>query len=134
MVSDLNLVVLPKLAPSLYFESTALIKEILSNYGTTFSEEDLEVTKSYLIKSSARFFESPRAKLNMLSTIEENQLPTDYALQQQEIVKNLSVEDIKKLAQKYIHPDQMIYLIVGDKATQLKKLEKLGFGKPVLLN
>jgi zinc protease len=116
------------------FESTALIKEILSNYGTTFSEEDLEVTKSYLIKSSARFFESPRAKLNMLSTIEENQLPTDYALQQQEIVKNLSVEDIKKLAQKYIHPDQMIYLIVGDKATQLKKLEKLGFGKPVLLN
>jgi zinc protease len=116
------------------FESTALIKEILSNYGNSFTEEDLEVTKSYMIKSSARFFESPRAKLNMLSTIEENQLPTDYALQRQEVVKSLSVEDIKKLVQKYIHPDQMIFLIVGDKETQFKKLEKLGFGKPALLN
>ena len=28
----------------------------------------------------------------------------------------------------------MIYLIVGDAATQLDKLEALGFGKPVLLN
>ena len=28
----------------------------------------------------------------------------------------------------------MIYLIVGDAATQLEKLEGLDFGKPVLLN
>jgi hypothetical protein len=27
----------------------------------------------------------------------------------------------------------MIYLIVGDAATQRKPLEKLGFGKPVLI-
>jgi zinc protease len=116
------------------FESTALIKDILLKYGDSFTEKDLKLTKSYLIKSSARSFESPRAKLNMLSTIEENQLPTDYALQQQEVVKNLSVDAIKKLTHKYIHPDKMIYLIVGDKATQFKKLKKLGFGQPVLLN
>ena len=28
----------------------------------------------------------------------------------------------------------MIYLIVGDAETQLKKLECIGFGTPVLLN
>ena len=28
----------------------------------------------------------------------------------------------------------MIYLIVGDAETQLKKLEQIGFGTPVLLN
>lgn len=116
------------------FESTALIRDILNNYGTSFTEEDLEVTKSFMIKSSARAFESQGAKLRMLSNIEEDELPVDYALQRQEIVRDLTVEDIKKLAEQYIHPDQMIYLIVGDKATQFKKLEKLGFGKPVLLN
>ncbi|MEN8815637.1 MAG: pitrilysin family protein [Nonlabens sp.] len=116
------------------FESTALIRDILKNYGTSFTEEDLEVTKSYMIKSSARAFESQGAKLRMLSNIQEDQLPVDYALQRQDEVKNLSIEDIKNLSKQYIHSDRMIYLIVGDKATQLGKLEKLGFGKPVLLN
>jgi zinc protease len=70
----------------------------------------------------------------MLSNIEEDQLPVDYALRRQEVVENLNLEDIKNLAQEYIHPEQMIYLIVGDKTTQLDKLEKIGFGKPILLN
>ena len=45
----------------------------------------------------------------------------------------MTLEQHKELAQKYIHPDKMIYLIVGDAATQLQPLEKLGFGKPVLI-
>jgi zinc protease len=116
------------------YESTALVKEILSNYGANFTQEDLEITKSYMIKSSARAFESQGAKLRMLSNIEEDQLPVDYALKRQEVVKTLTLEDVRNLAQEYIHPEQMIYLIVGDKATQLDKLEKLGFGTPILLN
>ena len=40
------------------FESVNLIKEILQNYGKNFSENDLEVTKGYLIKSNARAFET----------------------------------------------------------------------------
>ena len=58
----------------------------------------------------------------------------DYAKQREEIVKALTVDDIKALGEKYIRPDKMIYLVVGDAATQLDKLEQLGFGKPVLLN
>jgi zinc protease len=116
------------------YESTVLVREILTNYGANFTEEDLEITKSYMIKSSARAFESQGAKLRMLSNIEVDQLPVDYALQRQKEVKNLSLENMKNLAQEYIHPEQMIYLIVGDKATQFDKLEKLGFGKPILLN
>ena len=116
------------------YESTDLVKDILTNYGKNFNDEDLQVTKSYMIKSSARSFESQGAKLNMLSNIYEDGLPVDYALKRQEVVQNLTVEDIKTLAQKYITPDHMIYLIVGDKATQFDKLEKLGYGKPILIN
>ena len=50
------------------------------------------------------------------------------------MVKSLTVEDVKVLVEKYIKPNQMIYVIVGDAETQLDKLEALGFGKPVLLN
>jgi zinc protease len=38
------------------------------------------------------------------------------------------------LAQKYIQPDRMYYVVVGDAASQLEPLNSLGLGKPVLLN
>ncbi len=116
------------------YESTSLIKEILSNYESNFTEKDLEITKGYLIKSSARAFESQAAKLRMLSNIQENDMPVDYALRNQRVVTDISLQEVKNLINKYINSNEMIYLIVGDKKTQFDKLEKLGFGKPVLLN
>lgn len=115
------------------FEASSLIKEILENYGKNFSENDLDITKGYMIKSNARAFETLGSKLNMLTNISNYGYADDYAKQHETIVKDLTLEDVKALAKKYIHPDQMIYLIVGDAATQLDKLEQLGFGKPILL-
>lgn len=42
--------------------------------------------------------------------------------------------DIQELAKKYIDPERMYFLIVGDAETQLEKLKDLGYGDPVLLN
>ena len=116
------------------YESTSLIKEILENYGENFNENDLEVTKSYMIKSGARAFETMNSKLYMLTNISNYGYPDDYAKQRENIVKALTVEEVKALADKYIHADKMIYLIVGDAATQLDRLESLGLGKPMVLN
>ena len=111
-----------------------MIKEILENYGKNFNENDLEVTKGYLIKSNARAFETLSAKLGMLNEISNYNYADSYAKQREDIVKNSTIADIKRLSEKYLNADKMIYLIVGDAETQLKKLELIGFGKPVLLN
>lgn len=116
------------------YESASLIKEILENYGTNFNGNDLEVTKGYMLKSGARAFETLYSKLYMLTNISNYNYPDDYAKQREDIVKALTVEEVQALAEKYIHPDKMIYLIVGDAATQLDKLENLGMGKPIVLN
>ena len=116
------------------FESAQLIKEIVEDYGTNFSENDLEITKGFMLKSNARAFETLRSKLNMLRNISNYDYPEDYAKKRENIVKALTVEDVKRLAKKHLNSDKMIYLIVGDAETQFKKLEKLGFGKPILLN
>ena len=116
------------------FESVSLIKEILENYGKNFNENDLEVTKGYLIKSNARAFETLSAKLGMLNGISNYNYADSYAKQREDIVKNSTIADIKRLSEKYLNADKMIYLIVGDAQTQLKKLEQIGFGKPILLN
>lgn len=116
------------------YEATSLVRDILENYGRDYNAEDLDVTKGYTIKSTARAFETLGAKLSMLSNISNYGLADDYAKQRETIVKNMTVDDVKTLIDKYIKPNQMIYLIVGDAATQLDRLEELGFGKPVLLN
>ena len=116
------------------YESSALVKEILENYGKNYNQEDLDISKGFLIKSGARAFETTGAKLNMLSNIAEYNMPYDYAKQREKIVQEITVNDIKALSAKYLNPNKMIYLVVGDAQTQLQKLEQLGFGTPVLLN
>ena len=115
-------------------QATQAIQDILLSYGNGYSSEDLEVTKGFTLKSGARAFETLGAKLNMVDEISDIGLPNDYVLQQQAEVKALTVDDVKRLYNAYVHPGKMIYLVVGDKATQFKRLEALGLGTPVLLN
>jgi zinc protease len=116
------------------FESASLVKEILENYGKNYNENDLEITKGFMIKSNARAFETLRSKLNMINNISNYGFDDDYAKQREDIVKAMTIGDIKTLAEKYLDTDKMIWLVVGDAETQLKKLENLGFGEPILLN
>jgi zinc protease len=115
-------------------ESAQLVKEILENYGKNYSDQDLETTKSFLIKSNARAFETAGSKLAMLENISKYGWKPDYVKEREEIVKNMSIDQIRQLSQKYLDANKMIWLIVGDAKTQLPRLKALGFGEPVLLN
>ncbi len=50
------------------------------------------------------------------------------------ICKGLTVEKQLEIAKKYIDPSRMYYVVVGDAKTQLDELEKVGLGKPILVN
>lgn len=106
----------------------------LNNYGADFSEEDLATTKNFLLKSNARAMETLGAKLNMLNNMSQYSWPVNYLNKQEELVQNMTIEKIKDLSKAYLNPNKMIYLFVGDAKTQLKRLETLGYGKPILLN
>ncbi|MBN1651881.1 MAG: insulinase family protein [Bacteroidales bacterium] len=115
------------------FESVELFKNIMTDYRNGISEDDLQFTKNSLIKSNAREFETLRALLGMLGDISDYNLPFDYIAQEENVVRNMTLEEHRALAQKYINPDKMYYVIAGDAATQMDALEKLGFGKPILI-
>ena len=115
-------------------EAASLVRDIMADYADTFTEEDLEVTKSFFAKSQARRFESIGAKLNVLSDIADYDLPSDFVAQQIEDVMALSVEDVQSLAGRLVTPDAMNYVIVGDAETQLERLAELGYGEPILIN
>ena len=116
------------------YEAAELVRNILKDYPVSFSQDDLDITRSYMIKSNARRFETLGAKLNMLREISDYGYEYDYIKDREQKVEEMTVMEIQDLAKQYINPERMFYLIVGDAATQMDKLEELGYGKPVLLN
>jgi len=115
-------------------ESVQIIKDEINKYRQGIAEEDLQFTKNALIKSNARRFETLGALMNMLGQMANYDLDADYIKWQEDIIRNMTDEDHKSVAQKYIQPNNMIYLVVGDAKTQLRNLPKIGYGKPILLD
>ena len=115
-------------------ESVNIFKDLMTKYHKPIAEEDLAFTKNVTLKSNARRFETLGALRGMISNIATYDLPFDYIKDQEDVVRNMTVESHNALAKKYIRPDEMIYLVVGDAATQLEGMKSLGFGDPILLD
>jgi len=115
-------------------EAAEIIRKILKNYGKNYSDQNMETTKNFLLKSNARAFETLNAKLNFLNNISFFNWPYEYVNQREKIVREMTIEDIKELSSKYLNSDKMIYLFVGDAKTQMNRLKKLGYGNPIKLN
>ncbi|MBG0860775.1 MAG: insulinase family protein [Bacteroidales bacterium] len=115
------------------FESVQIIKEEMEKYRNGISEDDLQFIKNYMIRSNALRFETNSALVGMLSTMTKYGFADDFIKKEEDIIKSITVEDHKAITVKYIIPDRMYYVIAGDAATQMKPLEKIGFGKPVLI-
>lgn len=114
-------------------ESVQIFKTEMEKYRNGISQDDLDFTKDALIKSNALRFETLWALLDMVDNISTYNLPLDYVKQEEAFIKNLTLEQHKEIAQKYIDPGKMYYVIVGDAETQLKSLKSIGFGDPVLV-
>lgn len=116
------------------YESVQIFVDEMNKYRNGIPDKDLEFTKNALIRSDARAFETLNALLGMLKNIATYSLPFDYVKQREEIVRTMTLEEHKQLARKYIDPNIMTYVIVGDAKTQLEQIKKLGVGNPVLLD
>lgn len=114
-------------------ESLQIFKSLMESYRNGIPEEELAKTQSYLIKSYAQNFETLGALTGMLADISMYNLPVDYVKGEQETIRNMTVDQHKALAQKYIDPNRMYYVIAGDATTQAAQLKALGFGEPVII-
>ena len=114
-------------------ESVGIFKTEMEKYRTSMPQEYIDYTKDALLKSNARRFEVNGNLLSMLYTMSTYGLPADYIKTEEAFVRGYSPETAVSLAKKYIDPGKMYYVVAGDAKTQLKSLEKLGLGKPILV-
>ena len=116
------------------YESVQIFKEEIEKYKNGITQEDLDFTKNALIKSNARRFESQYSLLNMLQNISAYGLSSDYIAEEEQIIENMTLEQHKLLANKYLDATEMGYLVVGDAATQFENFKNAGFDEVILLD
>ncbi|MDR4505195.1 MAG: insulinase family protein [Candidatus Scalindua sp.] len=114
--------------------SLKIFKEIIENYGHNFSENDVEITKNKILKRNTRAYESLSAKLDILHNISKYGYSLSYIEDAQNELMNMTLKDFKEVIARYLKEEEMIYLVVGDAATQLEEVNKLGKGNAILLD
>ena len=114
-------------------ESVEIFRNEMIKYREGVTQEDIDFTRDALMKSNALRFETLSSLVGMLNTMSIYDLPADYIKQEEAFIRDLTVEQHKELANKYLDPMKMYYVVVGDAATQMAPLQRLGFGRPVLL-
>jgi zinc protease len=115
-------------------ESLELIRKLVSEYRATFGEKELATTKNMVIKRGTLEFESLTAKRGMLGQIAKYRRPANYIELDQRELMGLGLADFHRVIDKYLDEKDMIYVVVGDAASQRAGLDSLGIGAPVPLD
>ncbi len=91
------------------------------------TEEEMLFTRNAIGQRDARNYETPTQKLRFLSQITLYDLDDDFVDVQNDILEGIGNGEINRLAQEHLNMDEMIIVVVGDKARILPELEALGY-------
>ncbi|MDB4534222.1 insulinase family protein [Vicingaceae bacterium] len=86
------------------------------------SEEDLQSVKNYMTGTFAYTLQDPQTIARFAINKERYNLPDDYYANYLKNLAAVTVDDIQAMAKKYIKPENMTILVVGNKAEVADKL------------
>lgn len=90
--------------------------------------DELKMSKDHLVRSLPGDFETVEETAGKMSDIFTYQLPLDYYRAYPARIEAVTSEQAAGVALKYIHPENMIFIAVGDKAKIQPEIEKLNLG------
>ena len=106
---------------------TEVMKELKNYAANGIKEEELAFTKSAIGQRDALRYETGAQKAGFIARILAYNLPADYVDQQNKILAGISKKEIDGLAKKWVQPEKINILLVGDKAKILPGLQKSGY-------
>lgn len=103
------------------------------------SDAEMDTTINYYLESFSNFFTDPLTIMSNFAQLEMEGKPMDYYDTYRDKIKSVTKEKVLSVANKYIHPDKMVIMIVGDWEPCSKGSDKfLGpldkFGKIKMVN
>lgn len=89
------------------------------------SEEELQLTKNLVFGQFARSMESPQTIARFALNTARYNLPDDYYQTYLEKVEAVTIDDIQRVAKKYIRPENAHIVVVGNKDEVVDKLKPI---------
>jgi zinc protease len=102
--------------------------------GRPITDEELKTAEDNLVQGLPQSFSSVRAVAGAISDIYLEQLPLDYYQNYTQNVRAVTKDDLSRVANKYIDPDHLAIVIVGDRKLIEQPLKATGIAPVVLLD
>jgi zinc protease len=99
--------------------------EIRAFQETGLTDKEISFMKSAIGQRDARAYETPNQKLGFLSEIMTYDLDKTFVDEQNTILANIGKDELNLLAAKHLKLDEMITVVVGDKAKVLDSLKPM---------
>jgi predicted Zn-dependent peptidase len=122
-------------------QAVAIVREEIEKLRTgRVSQEELETEKNQVIESFPNRFANAGAIAGQFASDYYTGLPDDYWQTFRDRVRAVTAEEVQRVAQKYLQPDRLVLLVVGNVDDILKgnpdqpqyQLTKLGFADKVV--
>ena len=92
----------------------AILSEIEQLRTTPVTPTELASAKDQVLNSFVFNFQDPSQTLSRLMRYEYYGYPEDFLFRYQQGVKATTIEDVQRVAQKYLQPDKIVTLVVGN--------------------
>jgi zinc protease len=113
-------------------ESIGMVKQEINNLQSTpFTAEELAHAKDTILNAFVFTMDSKAKVLNQRTLLEFYGYPADYWQKYQQGIEAVTAADVERVAKKYIHPDQLAVLVVGNEKDFDKPLSTLGNVTPI---
>jgi zinc protease len=103
------------------------VREIKEFRKNGLKAEELAFAQSAISQSEALKYETPDQKSRFLKLIMDNGYDKDLSAKRNKIAAKLSLAEANELARKLLNTDEMVIVVVGDKAKLADKLKALDY-------
>ncbi len=91
-----------------------VLQEINRLRTTLVSADELETAKNYAIETFPRFFSTAAQIAGTFAQDEFTRRPADFWQTYRDRIRAVTADDVRRVAEKYLHPDQLVILVVGN--------------------
>jgi zinc protease len=109
--------------------TTEIFNELRKMRETQMTAEEMKLSKDSITRSMPGRFERGTDAAGTFAELFVYDLPLDYFSKLPELVDAVTAEQAQGAAQKYIHPESIVVLAVGDRAKIENDMKKLNLGK-----
>ncbi|MCE9686575.1 insulinase family protein [Shewanella sp. AS16] len=104
-----------------------LIKELKRYHDSGLTDSELAFMRSSISQGQALDYETPYQKAGFMRMIQRYHLPADFTARQAKIIAGISKDELNRLANNLLDINQMVIVVVGDRASIEAELSALGY-------